>query len=152
VQPATRERRGFALALALLALIVLSMLVALVLDAAVQEMRVARGDLGAARAWAASETAVAALLASPADSALLAMPRGSAARYVRTSGGDTVVVTLQPLGGERLRAVVAVRSWAGGARADAGCVLFLRLVPDTGAHAGDLRMRRFPGWWWAPLQ
>jgi hypothetical protein len=152
VRQAIRDRRGFALALALLALIVISMLVALVLDAAVQEIRVARGDLGAARARAASETETAALLASTPDSALLAMPRGGATRQVRVSGGDTVTITVQALGGARLRAVVAARSWAGGVRADAGSVVFLRIATDTAAHGAGLRMRRFPGWWWAPLQ
>ena len=144
-------RRGFALPLALFLLLLMAMLVALLFDGALQELRSARGDLAAARAQAAAETALADLLVSLPDSALLARPRGALSATVIASGSDTTRVSLQSLGGVLLRGVASARVWTAGLRADAVTMAFARIVPDTAVGPGALRFRRLPGWWWAQL-
>jgi len=150
-EPARTARRGVALPLALFVLLLLALLVALVLDSAVQDLRIARADVGVARAEAAVESALADLLAAPVDSAFLVLPRGAARQSVATVGGDTARVAVQPLGGGLARVVAMVRSSAAGVRADAGAVVLLRAERDTTAHLGGLRFRRLPEWWWVPI-
>jgi len=147
----THPRRGFALPLALLGLLVLALVVALLLDAALQELRASRGDAARVRAEAAGETAFSDLIAAPVDSAVLLLPRGAARESVLTSAGDTVSVTVQSLGGGLVRAAFAARSWAGGVRADAMTLAWLRVLPDSGPPPAVLRYRRVPGWWWAQV-
>ena len=148
---ASGRSRGFALPLALLALVVLALVVALLLDGALQELRASRGDLALARAQAAGESAFADLLASPVDSAVVELPRGAARESVAAGGADTVRVTVQALGGGLVRAVFAARSWSGGVRADAGTLAWLRVAPDTGPPPAALKYHRLPGWWWAQI-
>lgn len=145
------RRPGFALPLALLALVVLSLVVALLLDGALQELRASRGEGALVRAQAASASALAELLSAPADSAFLLLPRGASRTTVRTAAGDTVRVTLQSLGGGLARAVVAARSWSGGAGADATTLAWFWVLPDSAPAVATLRFRRLPGSWWAPL-
>ena len=137
--------------MALFALIVVALVVALLLDGALQELRSARGDVALARAQAASESALADLLWAPADSEFLTLARGAARESLDVGAGDTVRVTLQALGGGLARAVVASRSWAGGVRADATSLAWLRVLPDTGPPPRLLRFHRLPGWWWAQI-
>jgi hypothetical protein len=131
--------------------VVLALVVALLLDAALQELRASRGDAARARAEAAGETAFADLVSAPVDSAVLLLPRGAARESVLASAGDTVRVTVQSLGGDLVRAVFAARSWAGGVRADATTLVWLRALPDSGTPPAGLRYRRLPGWWWAQI-
>ncbi|HLA91579.1 MAG TPA: hypothetical protein VJL28_14215 [Gemmatimonadaceae bacterium] len=144
-------RAGFALPLALFALVLLAMLVALLLDGAVQELRVSRGDVALARAQAAAASALADLLAGPADSTLLTLPRGAVRGSARVEKSDTVRVTVQALGGGLERAVIVARAWAGGVRADVTTLALLRIVPDSGGGRPALRVSRLPGWWWTQL-
>ena len=117
----------------------------------IEELRVAHGDEALARAQAAAESALADLLSSPADSDFLSLPRGASRVSVRAHAGDTVRVTVQPLGGGLGRVVTAARSWSGGVRADVGTLALLRAVPDSTAAPATLRFHRIPGWWWAPV-
>ena len=153
---AARQRRtaarGFALPLALIALAALSLLTAILLDEDVHELRAARGDMALARAEAAAETALADLLAAPADSGLLNAARGSRRDSAVTVGSATVRLELQGLGGAICRLVVAASASSGENRAAVRNVVFLRLRPDSGVGATGLRYQRLPGWWWAPAQ
>lgn len=144
-------RRGFALPLALFLLLVISLLAALLLDGALQELRTARGDVALARAQAAAGSALADLLSSRPDSSLLAVPRGGTIASSAFSGPDTTRLTVQSLGGGLLRVTAAARSWAGGVRGDASNLGFVRVVPGSGGPSGALEYRRLPGWWWAPV-
>jgi hypothetical protein len=146
-----RRRRGFALPLAFFALVVLALLVALLLDGAVQELRASRGDVALARAQAAAESALADLLSAPADSAVVALPRGDMRESLLLHSGDTVRVTVQALGGGLVRVVTTVRSWFLGIRADAGTLALLRVFSDSLAAPPALRFHRLPELWWAPL-
>ena len=142
------RRHGFALPFALMVLVVGAMLVSLILDAGVQELRTARGDLAAARAEAAAGSALADLLAAPPDSSFALLGRGAGIQSVLVSGADTARLTLQALGGRLARVVVTARSWSGGVRADAGTLAFLELSPVAGLP-GVSHFSRIPGWWWA---
>jgi hypothetical protein len=146
-----RRRYGFALPLAFFALVMISLLAALLLDGAVQELRMSRGDVALARAQAAVESALADLLSAPADSAFVALPRGDTREFLLLQSGDTVRVTVQALGGGLVRVATTARSWSLGIRADAGILALLRVFPDSLAAPSALRFRRLPGLWWAPL-
>ena len=129
-------------------LVVGAMLVSLILDGGVQELRTSRGDLAAARAEAAAGSALADLLAAPPDSSFASLGRGGAIQSVRVSGSDTTRLTLQALGGNLARVVVTARSWSGGVRADAGALAFLELSIVAGPPSTS-HFSRIPGWWWA---
>jgi Tfp pilus assembly protein PilX len=144
-------RRGFVLPLALFMLLVIALLAAALLEGAVQELRTARGDLAGARAAAAAGSALTDLIASRPDSALLALPRGSISTSVAIAGAETTAVTLQAMGAGTVRATTVARVWAGGARADASALGFVRIIPDSAGPPGSLRYRHLPGWWWAQL-
>ena len=133
---------------ALMVLVVGAMLVSLILDGAVQELRTSRGELAAARAEAAAGSVLADLLAAPPDSSFASLSRGAGMQSVFVSGADTARLTLQALGGTLARVVVTARSWSGGVRADAGALAFLELLPDASVPA-SWHFRRIPGWWWA---
>lgn len=144
-------RRGFALPLALFALLTVLMLVTLVLDAAIQELRASRGGLAATRAAAAVESAMSELLDSSTDSLLLSSAPGTARMSVTASGAaDTVSVAVQRLGGRMVRTMVTATARASGVRGAAGAVAYLSISTDSTAVAG-LRLRRLPGAWWAPF-
>lgn len=150
--PRERVRRGgFALPLTMFLLMVVGLLVGLLLDASVQELRVARGGLVAVQAQAAAESAIAGLMASPADSGLLSASRGQARQSLMTSARDTVRVTLQALGGGMVRVVAEARAWSGAIRADSRSISFFRLRADSGRGAIVLRIRPLPSWWWAQI-
>ncbi len=149
--PRSSARRGFVLPLALFMLLAMALFVALLLEGAVQELRIARGDVAGARAQAAAGTALSDFLASHPDSALLARPRGFFASGSSTAGAETTRVTLQSLGNGMLRVTASARVWSGGARGDAANLGFVRIVPDSSGSPGSLRYRRLPGWWWAEL-
>jgi Tfp pilus assembly protein PilX len=157
MRPASRDarcgdaRRGFALPLSLFMLMVVALLVALLLEGAVQDLRTSRGDLAAARAQAAAGTALADFFALGADSALLAAPRGATATSTRAAGAETTRVALQALGGGLVRVTATTRFWSAGVRADAEILGLAHLTPDSGGAPGRLRIRRLPGWWWAQL-
>jgi hypothetical protein len=129
-------------------LVVAAMLVSLLLDSGVQELRTARGELAAARAGAAAESALADLLAGPPDSGFAGLARGAAIQSVTAAGADTVRLTLQSLGGALARVVIRSRSWSGGIRADAGVLAYLIVTPGPNPP-GSARFTRLPGWWWA---
>ncbi len=132
-------------------LMMMALLVALLLEGAVQELRMARGDVAAARAQATAGTALSDLFATRPDSAMLASPRGVTALSSVAVGADTTWVALESLGGGLVRVVASARSWSGGARADAANLGFARIVADSAAPPGTLRFQRLPGWWWAPV-
>lgn len=142
------RRPGFALPFALMVLVVGAMLVSLILDGGVQELRTSRGDLAAARAEAAAGSALADLLAAPPNSSFASLGRGGAIHSVLVSGADTVRLTLQALGGNLARVVVTARSWSGGVRADAGALAFLVVSFEAGPPSTS-HFSRIPGWWWA---
>src|ERR1019366_5613880 len=120
-------RRGFVLPLALFMLMVMALLVALLLEGAVQELRIARGDVAGARAQAAAGTALADFFASHPDSALLARPRGFIASGSNTAGADTTRVTLQSLGNGTLRDPPG--AFGPGASRAGGGLSFRRSIP-----------------------
>ena len=132
-------------------LMVTALLTALLLDAAIQELRIARGDVAVARAQAAAGTALADLLDSSPDSGQLTLPRGVVASSTAAAGAETTHVTLQSLGNGMLRVTASARNWTAGVRGDATNVGFARIVPDSSGSPGSLRYRRLPGWWWAQL-
>lgn len=148
---AVAGRRGFVLPLALFMMLVIALLTAGLLDAAVQELRSARGDVVAARALAGAGTALSDFLASRPDSARLARPRGAVESWAVEGAADTTQVVVQALGNGMLRVTATARVWSGGLRGDAANVGFVRIVPDPGGAPGSLRYRRLPGWWWAQL-
>jgi hypothetical protein len=139
------------LPLALFMMMAIALLTALLLDGAVQELRSARGDVAAMRAEAAAGTALADLLASRPDSALLASPRGAVATGSVAAGADTTRLTIQSLGNGMLRVTAGARAWSGGVRGDASTLGYVRIGPDSSGPPGTLRFRRLPGWWWSQL-
>lgn len=132
-------------------LLVVALLAALLLDGAVQELRIARGDVSGSRAQAASGSALADLIASRPDSAMLARPRGSISAASSGTGAESTTVALQSLGNGVMRATAGARVWSGGVRGDATTAAFMRIVPDSTGPPGSLRYRRLPGWWWAQI-
>ena len=146
-----RERCGFVLPLALFTLTVTALLVALLLEGAVQELRVARGEVAAVRAQAAAGSALADLLSSTPDSALLARPRGIVVVGSSVAGAETTNVALQSLGNGLFKVTAGTRAWFGGVRGDAASTGFARIVVDSIGSTGGLRYRRLPGWWWAQI-
>lgn len=142
-------RRGFALPLALFALVVLAMLSAFLLDGALQEVRISRGDVALASAQAAAETGLADVLVAPADTSLSSTARGTLWQSVAAHGADTVRVTMRFLGGGLIQTITSARSWSLGVRADASTLALLRVQPDSAPGSATLRFHRLPGWWWA---
>jgi hypothetical protein len=151
VERITCVRRGFALPLALFMLTVIALLAALLLQGAVQELRIARGDIAEARAQAAAGSALSDALAATPDSAILALPRGATSIAVVATGAETTRVAVQALGHRVIRLTATARVWSGGVRADAGILGFVRVVPNPLGPPGSLRYERLPGWWWAPI-
>jgi Tfp pilus assembly protein PilX len=149
--PRGAARAGFALLLALFMLIVIALVGAILLDGAVQELRIARGDVAGSKAQAASGSALADLLAGLPDSALLARPRGAISTASITAGAETTTVAVQSLGNGLFRLTASARAWSGAVRGDAASLGFVRVVPDSAGPPGTLRYRRLPGWWWAQL-
>lgn len=143
--------RGFVLPLALFMLMVLALLAALLIQGAVQEVRIARGEVAGARADAAAETALSDVLASIPDSATLGRPRGALALSQYVAGTDSIRVAVQSLGGGIVRIMATARAWSGGVRADATNVGFARIGADPSGPPGSLCYRRLPGWWWAQI-
>ena len=146
-------RRGIALPLVLVVLLTVSMFAALLLDASLQAVRAASARTAAMRAHAAVETAVAAMVGASVDSVWGQNPSpiGVAAAWV--GRGDSVGVSVVPLGDSLFRFSAQSRSVEGQARARGGAVTFLRLEPDTAAIAARRgRLRPISGWWWSPLQ
>ncbi len=132
-------------------LIAIALLAAILLDGAVQELRIARGDVAGSRAQAASGSALADLLASRPESALLARPRGAISTASIAAGAETTTVAVQSLGNGLIRMSASARIWSGGQRGDAASLGFVAIVPDSAGPPGALRYRRLPGWWWAQL-
>jgi Tfp pilus assembly protein PilX len=152
---ARRTRRGkqsgFALPLALFMLLVIALLAAILLDGAVQELRIARGDVAGSRAQAASGSALADMIAARSDSAVLARPRGAIYSASSGAGAESTTVTMQSLGNGLVRASASSRFWASGVRGEASSMAFVRIVPDSAGPPGTLRYRRLQGWWWAQI-
>jgi hypothetical protein len=130
---------------------VIALLVSILLDVAVQELREGRGDLVGARAEAAVATALADRLAGPPASDFAAWPRGAISRETVVAGADTAEVMVQALGGGLARVIVAGRAWSAGVRADATSVAFVRAFPAGPGTPPPLRFHRIPGWWWTPI-
>jgi hypothetical protein len=147
---ARRTRRlGVALLLALVAVVVVSLVGSMALDAALQDLRLSR----ASRAQLAAAMRVDSVLATwrdaPIDSGWLRAATGSATTSRSAVNSDTLTLTIQRLGGQMLRVVASSRSRSGGRRGDAAASLLLLIVGDSAAPGG-LRLRRAPGWWWVP--
>lgn len=141
-------RRGFVLPLALFMLTVIGLLAALLLEDAVAEVRIARGEVAEARAEAAAGSALSDVIAATPDSTALALPRGAIAPAIVAAGAETTRVAVQALGGGLVRVTVMARAWSSGVRADASDVALMRIVPDPFGAPGSLRYQRLPGWWW----
>jgi Tfp pilus assembly protein PilX len=148
---AVARRPGFVLPLALLMLTIIALLAALLLQASIEDLRVARGEVAAARAQAMTESAMADMLAGTPDSAALALPRGTLTTTVTTAGADTTRVATQSLGAGIVRITVGARAWSDGVRADVSNVGFFHIVPGMAGSPGSLRYQRLPGWWWAQI-
>jgi hypothetical protein len=145
------RRPGIALPLALLVLVVVMLFAALLLDGALQEVRMARGGVAASRAQAALESTLAATLATPVDSAGALMAAGRSRDSAWVTAGDTLAVHVQSLGGTLRRVVARATIGAGSARAVAGAVAYLRVATDSNGPGGGRRLRPVTGWWWAPI-
>jgi hypothetical protein len=141
-------RKGFALPLALFMLTVVALLAAALLQGSVDELRIARGEVAAARAEAASESALAGLLGTAPDSTILALPPGTTVPGLVAAAAETTHVVIQILGTGLVRVAASAVSWSGGLRADATEVAFMRVVADPSGTPGSLRYERLPGWWW----
>lgn len=144
-------RAGFVLPLALFVVTIVALLASMLLQASLEDLRVARGEVAGARAQAAAESALADLLATAPDSVALGLARGAATTIDLAAGSETTKVAVQSLGGRLVRVTAAARVWSEGVRADAEHVAFLRIIPDSGGPPGSLRYQRLPGWWWAPV-
>lgn len=144
-------RRGFVLPLALFMLTAIALLAALMIEGAVQEVRIARGEVAGARADASAGSALADLLASTPDSAMLMSPRGAIVSSSSVAGSDSVHVAVQSLGGGLVRVTASARSWWGGARGDATTVGFARIDRALFGAPGTLSYQRLPGWWWTRI-
>jgi Tfp pilus assembly protein PilX len=153
VSPDVRARAhpGFVLPLALFALLGTALLVAILLQGAVQEVRLARGEVAGSRAQAAAGSALADFLASLPDSTLLARSRGSVTVSSAMAGPESTRVSMQLLGNRMLRVTAGARAWSGGVRGDASSVGFVRIVARPFGPPGSLQYQRLPGWWWAQL-
>jgi hypothetical protein len=139
------------LPLALLVLLAIALLVAILMDIAVQELREGRGDLVSARAEAVVATALADFLAAPAAADFAAWPRGATSQSTTVIGADTAQIMVQALGGGLARVLVAGHAWMGGIRADAASMAFVRAFVVGSGTPPPLRFRRIPGWWWTPI-
>ncbi len=142
-----RLRSGLALPLALMALVVVALMGAMVLDAALQDLRLARAGRAQITAQGLAESALAPQVEGATDSSWLRAAPGSVRQQKVAVGRDTITLTLLRLGGRFVRVSSAARSRVGGSRGDAGMVAYLLI---TGDSAGALRLQRVPGWWWAP--
>jgi hypothetical protein len=138
-----RMRRGLALPIALVAVIVVSMFGTLVLDSVLQDLRLARAARAQLRAQGGVESGLAPLLGVAIDSAWLAAPLGSTRQERIATGADSLTVTLTRLGGRLVRASSSARSRLGRSRGDAAEVLFLSILRDS---TGVLRLVGVRGW------
>lgn len=137
--------------MALLVLVVVALGAALLLDTALQGLRVARGGAAWSRAQSAVESALAATLASSVDSAGASLNPGVVRDSLWGVAGDSTFLRVQSLGGRLRRVVVRSTVAGGGARAIAGAVAYLRVEADSTPAGWRRRLRPVPGWWWAPL-
>ena len=144
-------RRGIVLPLALVVLIAVALLAALMFDAASEELRVARFDVGRVRAASAMDAVLADLIGSPGDSDLAAMQVGGAKRATIAAGDVSTAVTMQVLGGSLLRLTVVASVTSGRVRARQGTVAFVRMVTDSTTGVRTIRLRPLAGWWRSPL-
>ena len=147
---AGRGQPGFALPLAIIVLVALSLAAALLMDGAVASFREAGADLQLARMNALAESALVAGLDARLDTAALAVSPGTVLRTSRTQVPDSVSNTIQMLASHNVRVVVSVRSVAPAIRLSIGRVVYARLepVPDTG---GELRIAVIRPAWWVPI-
>ena len=144
-------RRGIVLPLALVVLVAIALLAALMFDAAGEELRAARFDVGRVRTASAMEGALADLIGTPGDSDLAAMPMGGAKRAIKVAGDVSTAVSMQAIGGSLLRLTVVASVTSGRVRARQGTVAFVRMVTDSTTGVGTTRLRPLAGWWRAPL-
>lgn len=147
---ACRRRRGIALPLALLVVLVVAMFAALLLDASLQAVRSGRAGVSASRAQVAVETALAAALAAPVDSGGRSMAAGAAWDSSWAATGDSVHLMVQSLGGSLRRVVATATAGAGDARGAAGALVYVRVAADSAGAAVRWRLRPVSGWWWSP--
>lgn len=148
---ACRRRRGIALPLALLVVLVVAMFAALLLDTSLQAVRSGRAGVSAIRAQVALETALAAALAAPVDSGGRSMAPGVAWDSSWAAAGDSVHLRVQSLGGSLRRVVATATAGAGDARGAAGALVYVRVVADSAGSLVRWRLRPVSGWWWSPI-
>jgi Tfp pilus assembly protein PilX len=147
-RPEARDREGFAAPLAVVMLIAVSLLVLLMLEGALGEVRTGAAAASAARVTAAAETAMAEALGRPLDSTVFQLAPGSIVWQQHLAGPDSVVSRIQVLGGSVARIVVTARSRANRFRVFAGIWAFAKLRPSN-TVPGELELTPLGASWWA---
>lgn len=148
--PDLPPRGGFALPLAILALVALSLAVALMIDGAVAAFRAAGAEVQSVRAAAVAETALASAMQSRFDTIAGTLPPGTVLGMVAIPSPDSGVSTVQLLTPPMVRIVVTVRSTAGGVRVFVGRVVLGRLARDS-VSGSEVRIIPIGPLWWAPI-
>ncbi|HVZ48471.1 MAG TPA: hypothetical protein VG916_06790 [Gemmatimonadaceae bacterium] len=144
------NRRGFAVPLAVLVLIVLALLAALGIDAALGALRTGDAAAVEARAAARAESGLAKAFVQPLDSAARRLAAGSALFTVVESDPDTVVVRAQVVQPGVVRVTATAVARRGQFRGIAGRYAFATIVADSAPMAGAI-LRRLPSRWWVAI-
>jgi hypothetical protein len=143
-------RRGFAVPLAVLVLIVLALLAALGIDAALGALRTGDAASVEARAVARAESGLAKAFVQPLDSAARRLAAGSPLFAFVDPEIDTVIVRAQVVepGVTRVTATAVARR--GRFRGIAGRYAFATIVADSPSSAGAI-LRPLPTRWWTAI-
>lgn len=137
---------GFALPLAVMLLVAVSLIAALLFDAALGLLRTGAADLGQARAESAAETALATTLALRLDTSALSVQPGSTLVTTVSAAPDSTTTTVQRLAAPFARIVSRAYVANGHFRVSVGRIGIVVLTPDS-AVAGELQLRPARGPW-----
>lgn len=143
----TRGRRGFALPLAVVILIALSLLAALGIDAALGALRGGTAGMVEARANALAETGLARALAQPVDTATLRLPAGATVFAWSDTSADTITAVAQVVEPRTVRVAVAAVVRRAEFRGFAGRYAFAVIELDSTVSAGAALRPLRSNWW-----
>ena len=143
----TQGRRGFALPLAVVILIALSLLAALGIDAAMGALRAGTAGMVEARANALAETGLTRALAQRLDTATLRLPAGATLFAGSDATADTVTAVAQVVEPRTVRVAVAAVVRRARFRGFAGRYAFAVIEPDS-TVSGVAALRPLPSNWW----
>lgn len=137
---------GFALPLAVMLLVAVSLIAALLFDAALGHLRTGAAELGQARAESAAETALAAALAVRLDTSTASLAPGALLVSSVSPGPGAASTFVHKLASPFARVVIRAQFAGGHLRVSAGRVAIVVLAADS-AVPGELRMRPAGGPW-----